>query len=70
MDWILWKRRLIHKNCKEWQFLFISDIALSSDFIAGFCGETEAAHEETLSLMREVKYNVAYCFPYSMRQVI
>ncbi|XP_064627877.1 mitochondrial tRNA methylthiotransferase CDK5RAP1-like [Lineus longissimus] len=46
----------------------IPDVSLSSDFIAGFCGETEAAHEETVSLMRLVKYNFAFCFPYSMRQ--
>ena len=44
-------------------------MALSSDFIAGFCGETEEAHLDTLSLMDEVKYNFAFCFPYSMRQV-
>ncbi|XP_071112860.1 mitochondrial tRNA methylthiotransferase CDK5RAP1-like isoform X1 [Haliotis cracherodii] len=43
-------------------------VALTSDFIAGFCGETEAAHHDTLDLIRQVKYNFAYCFPYSMRQ--
>ncbi|CAG5135950.1 unnamed protein product [Candidula unifasciata] len=43
-------------------------VALSSDFIAGFCGETEPAHQDTLSLMDTVKYNFVYCFPYSMRQ--
>ncbi|RUS82227.1 hypothetical protein EGW08_010003 [Elysia chlorotica] len=46
----------------------IPGVALSSDFIAGFCGETEEAHKDTLSLMDTVKYNFAYCFPYSMRQ--
>ncbi|ELT94625.1 hypothetical protein CAPTEDRAFT_178593 [Capitella teleta] len=46
----------------------IPDVALSSDFIAGFCGETEEDHEATLDLMRKVKYSVAYTFPYSMRQ--
>lgn len=44
-------------------------MALTSDFIAGFCGESEAAHEATLSLIKEVRYDFAYCFPYSMRQV-
>ncbi|XP_067674131.1 mitochondrial tRNA methylthiotransferase CDK5RAP1-like [Haliotis asinina] len=43
-------------------------VALTSDFIAGFCGETEAAHHDTLDLIRRVQYNFAYCFPYSMRQ--
>ncbi|CAD5120570.1 DgyrCDS9135 [Dimorphilus gyrociliatus] len=42
-------------------------IALSSDFIAGFCGETEEDHLETLSLMKLVKYNYSFCFPYSLR---
>ncbi|KAK3588483.1 hypothetical protein CHS0354_012892 [Potamilus streckersoni] len=45
----------------------IPDVALSSDFIAGFCGETEKAHLETVNLMRQVKYSFVYCFPYSMR---
>ncbi|KAG2463538.1 CK5P1 protein, partial [Polypterus senegalus] len=46
---------------------FISGVSLSSDFIAGFCGETEEDHLETISLMRAVKYNVGYLFAYSMR---
>ena len=49
--------------------LSTSGVALTSDFIAGFCGETEAAHQDTVSLLRRVKYNAVYCFPYSMRQV-
>ena len=46
-----------------------TDVALSSDFIAGFCGETEADHQDTVSLIHEVQYNFAFCFPYSMREV-
>ncbi|KAI8773087.1 CDK5RAP1 protein [Biomphalaria glabrata] len=46
----------------------LPDVGLSSDFIAGFCGETEEAHQDTLSLMDIVKYNYAFCFPYSMRE--
>ena len=45
------------------------DVTLSSDFIAGFCGETEADHEETLSLMELVRFDSAYLFAYSMRKV-
>ena len=45
------------------------DVTLSSDFIAGFCGETEADHEETLSLMKLVRFDAAYLFAYSMRKV-
>jgi MiaB/RimO family radical SAM methylthiotransferase len=41
---------------------------LSSDFISGFCGETEEDHQQTLSLMREVRYDKAYMFAYSMRE--
>jgi tRNA-2-methylthio-N6-dimethylallyladenosine synthase len=43
------------------------DIALSSDFIVGFPGETEADFEATLDLVREVKYAQAYSFKYSPR---
>ena len=42
-------------------------ISLSTDIIAGFCGETEAQHQDTLSLMREVEYDHAYMFKYSER---
>ena len=42
-------------------------IAFSTDLIAGFCGETEAQHEDTLSLMRQVRYDHAYMFMYSER---
>ena len=45
----------------------IPDVAISSDFITGFCGETEEEHQETISLMDWVKYDQAYLFAYSMR---
>lgn len=47
----------------------LPDVALSSDFICGFCDETEEEFLDTLSLIREIKYHVAYLFSYSMRQV-
>ena len=47
----------------------LPNVSLSSDFICGFCGETEEEFEETLALIDEVKYNVAFLFPYSMREV-
>ena len=50
-------------------FVISTDVALSSDFIAGFCGETEADHQDTVSLIHEVQDNFAFCFPYSMREV-
>lgn len=46
----------------------IPEVALSSDFIAGFCGETEEEFQDTLSLIEFVKYNSAYLFAYSMRE--
>ncbi|XP_053723752.1 CDK5 regulatory subunit-associated protein 1 isoform X1 [Synchiropus splendidus] len=45
----------------------IPDVSLSSDFISGFCGETEQDHQQTLSLIREVGYNIGFLFAYSMR---
>ncbi len=40
---------------------------LSTDIITGFCGETDAEHQETLSMMEMVKFNLAYMFSYSER---
>ncbi|XP_036415462.1 CDK5 regulatory subunit-associated protein 1 [Colossoma macropomum] len=46
----------------------IPGVSLSSDFITGFCGETEEDHQQTLSLLREVGYNIGFLFAYSMRK--
>nr|XP_034335329.1 mitochondrial tRNA methylthiotransferase CDK5RAP1 [Crassostrea gigas] len=46
----------------------IPDVALTSDFIVGFCGETEEDHRDTMSLIEQVKFHYVYQFPYSMRQ--
>ena len=46
----------------------IPDVAISTDLIAGFCGETEEEHQDTLSLMKEVKYEHAFMFAYSLRE--
>ncbi len=43
------------------------DIALSSDFIVGFPGESDKHFEETMALVRHVHYAQAYSFKYSPR---
>lgn len=45
----------------------IPDCGLTTDVIAGFCGETEQDHKETLSLMEEVMFDSAFMFAYSER---
>lgn len=45
----------------------LPDCAISSDIIAGFCGETEADHADTLSMMRFADYSMSYMFAYSER---
>ena len=44
------------------------DIALSTDIIVGFPGETEEDFEDTLSMLAEVKYDNIYSFIYSKRK--
>jgi len=58
-EWYLNRIDAIHR--------IIPDCAISTDVIAGFCGETEEQHQETISLMKEVKYDFAYMFKYSER---
>ena len=43
------------------------DIALASDFIVGFPGETDADFEATMQLVRDMTYAIAYSFKYSAR---
>ena len=45
----------------------VPDCAISTDIISGFCGETEEEHADTISLMKDVKYDFAYMFKYSER---
>ncbi len=43
------------------------DVALSTDIIVGFPGETEAEFEKTLEILREVEYNEIFAFSFSPR---
>jgi tRNA-2-methylthio-N6-dimethylallyladenosine synthase len=42
-------------------------IALSTDILTGFSGETEEDHQATLALMREIRFDSAFMFAYSER---
>ena len=44
-----------------------TECGISSDWITGFCTETEAEHKDTLSLMESVKFDFSYMFAYSER---
>ncbi len=66
--------RMNRKYTREWYLdriaairRYMPDCAITTDLIAGFCGETEDDHFQTLSLIREVGYESAYMFKYSER---
>ncbi len=68
-------RRMARRNTVE-EYLEIirkiriasPNIAISTDLIVGFPGETQAQFEDTLKLYKEVKYDTAYTFIYSKRE--
>lgn len=48
-------------------YKIVPEMNLSQDMIAGFCGETEEDHKDTLDLMEKVKYSFGFMFAYSER---
>lgn len=68
--------KLMHRGYSRERYLQIlsklrtakSNIGLSTDFIVGFPGETEADFAETLSLVEDAQFDQAYLFKYSERR--
>ncbi|MBQ2423272.1 MAG: tRNA (N6-isopentenyl adenosine(37)-C2)-methylthiotransferase MiaB, partial [Alistipes sp.] len=58
-EWYLERVAAIHR--------YMPDCAITTDLIAGFCGETLEDHQQTLSLMQDVGYASAFMFKYSER---
>ena len=45
----------------------IPDVAIGTDIFSGFSGETEEDHQQSLDLMREARFDLAFMFKYSER---
>lgn len=66
--------KMKRKYTREWYMNRVEAIkrilptcSISTDIIAGFCGETEEDHQDTLSIMEWAEYDFAYMFKYSDR---
>jgi tRNA-i(6)A37 thiotransferase enzyme miaB len=67
-------KRMNRKYTREWYLdrvaairRIVPNCGLSTDIFAGYCGETEEDHQQSLSLMRECGYDSAFMFKYSER---
>ncbi|MBI3317008.1 MAG: tRNA (N6-isopentenyl adenosine(37)-C2)-methylthiotransferase MiaB [Candidatus Omnitrophica bacterium] len=47
--------------------MLVPDIAITSDIITGFPGETERDHEATVNALKEIRFDGAYIYKYSVR---
>ncbi len=56
-----------YMNRIEAVWRILPDAAISSDIITGFCGETEAEHADTLSIVDWANFTMSYMFFYSER---
>lgn len=63
-DYTVDEYRRIVDNLRE----SIPNLALSTDIIVGFCGETEEQFERTYRLMTEIQFDFAFMFKYSARE--
>ena len=52
----------------QWLRTAVPDMALSTDLIVGFPGETEEDFEQTLKLVKEVRFSFVFAFAYSPRK--
>jgi tRNA-2-methylthio-N6-dimethylallyladenosine synthase len=46
----------------------VDGLALTTDIVVGFCGETEVDFEQTVALMEEMRFDSAFMFKYSERE--
>jgi tRNA-2-methylthio-N6-dimethylallyladenosine synthase len=67
-------KNMNRKYTREWYMdrieairKYIPDCGITTDVFAGFCGETEADHHDTLEIMKRVGYDSAFMFKYSER---
>ena len=58
-EWYLGRVETIRK--------YMPDCAIGTDVFCGFSGETEEDHQDTLNLMKQVKFDMAFMFKYSER---
>jgi tRNA-2-methylthio-N6-dimethylallyladenosine synthase len=47
----------------------VPELAISTDLMVGFCGETDDDHQRTLELMRAIEFDFAFMFAYSDREI-